>query len=270
MRTRSRQTVKRSPPVTSGINWTPSEASGVRVTVATAEALLTDIAQRLSEGTGFTVATLNLDHVVKLRRDPAFYRAYARHSHVTADGNPVVWLSRLAGHDVDLVPGSDLLAPILEQAAKHGWPVAFFGSTDDTLRVAATRLEAAYPGLRVVRCIAPPMGFDPDSPTADDMADDMAAVAQICLIALGAPKQERFAARAAERHPHMGFLSIGASLDFVAGTQTRAPAWVRAVAAEWLWRMLGNPARLMRRYAACIAILPKLFLEALQARRQNR
>lgn len=260
----------KSSSVTFGINWTPSENSDVRVTVATADALYQDIERRMSTGMGCTVATLNLDHVVKLQNDPAFRAAYARHSHVTADGNPIVWLSRLARHDVDLIPGSDLLEPLIEQAAQHSWPVAFFGSTQGTLDVAADRLVAAYPNLNIVRCIAPPMGFDPESADADEMADDIASVAKICLIALGAPKQERFAARAAERHPHIGFFSIGASLDFVAGAQVRAPAWVRAIAAEWFWRLLNSPVRLVRRYGACIAILPRLFLWGLKARRQQR
>lgn len=252
------------------INWSPSETPPVCVTVATADDLHQDIERRIAAGTGFTVATLNLDHAVKLRSDPAFRAAYTRHTHVTADGNPIVWLSRLAGHDVDLVTGSDLLDPAIAQAACNGWSVAFFGSTQATLDIAAERLVTAHPSLKIVLCIAPPMGFDPESAAADDMADDIASVAQICLLALGAPKQERFAARAAARHPHVGFFSIGASLDFVAGTQTRAPAWVRAIAAEWVWRFVNSPARLARRYGACILILPGLFLKALNIRRQHK
>ena len=74
---------------------------------------------RLGAGRGFSVATLNLDHAVQLRRNPAFRSAYAAHSHVTADGNPVVWLSRLAGQrEVSLVPGSELIAPLARE-----WPV---------------------------------------------------------------------------------------------------------------------------------------------------
>ena len=54
-----------------------------------------------------------------------------------------------------------------------------------------------------------------------------ASGARICLLALGAPKQEILAARGFARHPQLGFLSIGAGLDFIAGHQTRAPVWVR-------------------------------------------
>jgi len=55
-------------------------------------------------------------------------------------------------------------------------------------------------------------------------------------------------------------------VDFVAGTQTRAPRWVRAIAMEWLWRALSSPRRLLPRYAACAAILPGQAMQALRLR----
>ena len=79
----------------------------VRVNVVSQEALLADLAQRFRAHEGFSVATLNLDHAVKLGRDPAFRAAYRAHTHVTADGKPVVWLARLSGQRVGLVAGSD-------------------------------------------------------------------------------------------------------------------------------------------------------------------
>ena len=91
--------------------------------------------------------------------------------------------------------------------------------------------------------------------------------ARLVFLALGAPKQERFAAYAQDKLPATGFISIGAGLDFISGLQTRAPAFVRAIAAEWLWRMLGNPKRLAARYGACLLILPGLVLKALRQKR---
>ncbi len=232
--------------------------------------LLADLDARFAGGRGFTLATLNLDHVVKLRRDPAFRTAYAAQTHVTADGNPIVWLSRLAGQRVELVPGSDLIHPVLDLAAGHRLPIALLGSTETSLAAAARRIEAEHPGLQVVAQIAPPMGFDPDGPAAQDAIDRIAASgARLCLLALGAPKQERFAARAQADLPRTGFLSIGAGIDFVSGEQRRAPRLVRALAAEWLWRLGGDPGRLAARYGACFAILPGLARTAM-ARRLSR
>ncbi|MBB1492647.1 WecB/TagA/CpsF family glycosyltransferase [Paracoccus sp. MC1854] len=252
------------------IDWSAERSGGKRVAVNVTEqrALLEDIGARLETGRGFTVATLNLDHLVKLDRDPAFRDAYLTQSHVTADGNPIVWLSRLAGRQVELVTGSDLVLPAARLAAAHGVPVALFGATPPVLEKAARALEAAVPGLAVAARIAPPMGFDPQGPAADAAIAELATSgAGLCFLALGAPKQEIFAARAAAQLPAMGFLSIGAGLDFLAGTQTRAPRWVRRLAAEWLWRLAKDPRRLARRYADCLAVLPRHAGQALKARR---
>jgi exopolysaccharide biosynthesis WecB/TagA/CpsF family protein len=64
----------------------------------------------------------------------------------------------------------------------------------------------------------------------------------------------------------MGLAGIGAGLDFLAGTQHRAPRLVRRLALEWLWRMLSQPRRLGPRYARCAALLPSLALDALRLR----
>lgn len=252
------------------MTWSPiaeGRRVAVGVSVASQASLLADLARRMASRKGFTVATLNLDHVVKLRSDVQFREAYAAHSHVTADGNPIVWLSRLAGDAVELVPGSDLIDPVVALAASAAVPVALFGSTDAALAAARRELEARHPGLAVVLTLAPQMGFDPTGPAADQA---IAAVrdsgARLCLLALGAPKQEIFAARAAAVLPEVGFLSIGAGLDFLAGKQRRAPKLMRALALEWLWRLAGNPRRLAARYASCAAILPGLTVAALRAR----
>jgi exopolysaccharide biosynthesis WecB/TagA/CpsF family protein len=247
------------------MNWSGSRDVQVTVTVTDRATLLADIARRLAQGQGFSVATLNLDHVVKLGRSAAFRAAYAAQTHVTADGNAVVWLSRLAGQrEVRLVPGSDLIAPVAALAARAGAPVGLFGSTEASLAAAARALTAAMPGLQVVLTLAPPMGFDPVGAAADRAITAIRdSGARIVFLALGAPKQECFAARAQQQLPGIGFLSVGAGLDFLSGAQSRAPAWVRALAAEWLWRLASDPQRLAGRYAACLAALPGLTLRAL-------
>lgn len=240
----------------------------VTVTIAQPAALLAEVRHRFAARQGFALATLNLDHLVKLSRSASFRRAYGAHDLVVADGNPVVWLSRLAGHPVALMPGSDLVLPLAREAAAAGVGLALVGSTDAVLQAAEQRLKAAVPGLIVMMRSAPAMGFDPQGdPAAQILADLSACGAGLCLIALGAPKQEEFAARGRTLAPQVGFASVGAGLDFLAGTQRRAPVWVRRMAMEWLWRALTNPRRLAVRYARCAAILPAQILAALRQRR---
>lgn len=237
------------------------------VNVPNKAALLAEIEARLRGSTGFALATINLDHLVKLRRMPAYRTAYAAHDLICADGNPIVWLSRLAQQPVSLVPGSDMVRPMLETAARAGRGVALVGSTDETLAAAADRLMIDIPGLVVVMRHAPAMGFDPTGDEARRVLAELAARdVGLCLIALGSPKQEEFAALGRIFAPNVGFASIGAGLDFLSGRQTRAPAWMRALALEWLWRAASAPGRMIPRYAACAAILPD---EAMKAWRQR-
>ena len=239
----------------------------IAVTAPKRAALLADLEARLAGGQGFSLATLNLDHLVKIGSNPAFRQAYAEQSHVTADGNPIVWLCGMAGQEVELIPGSELIAPVAEMAARSGFPVALLGATKEALAGAARGLQDRFPEIEIAAQIAPPMGFDPDGPGADEaIAALNASGARICFLALGAPKQECFAARAQSQAPEIGFLSIGAGLDFIAGTQKRAPKIIQTLALEWLWRLLGNPKRLFARYAACFAILPKAIRTARRAR----
>lgn len=239
----------------------------VTVNVATHAALEQAVRARFAAQDGFALATINLDHLVKLEKDTVFAEAYLAQDFVVADGNPIVWLARKAGKPVDLLPGADLVVPLAQWAATEGTPVALIGSTEEALLAAAEVLKSRVPGLEVVACVAPPMGFDPDSEAANAVLKQAAeAGAGMAFLALGAPKQERLAARGRNVVPQMGFASIGAGLDFLAGTQNRAPAWVRQLALEWLWRALSNPARLAGRYARCIGILPRLLKEARQQR----
>jgi N-acetylglucosaminyldiphosphoundecaprenol N-acetyl-beta-D-mannosaminyltransferase len=239
----------------------------VRINAPDARTLLAAVEARLAAGEGFAVATINLDHMVKLRTDPVFCDAYARQTYVVADGNPIVWLCALAGRKVDLTPGSELLDPLCALAARVGAPLALLGANDETLAGAAAKLEADHPGLKVVAKIAPPYGFDPTGTAADDcLAQVAASGAQLCLLALGAPKQEILAARALDRVPGCGFVSVGAGVDFVVGAQVRAPVWVRKLAMEWLWRLTSSPRRLFGRYLGCAAILPGLATRAVASR----
>ena len=229
--------------------------------------LLSEVEARLAAGRGFALATINLDHLVKLGRDPAFVAAYAAQDMVVADGNPIVWLSRLARRPVSLVPGSELVFPLIAAATRAGRPVAIIGTSDSALADARDFVRRHLPDVVFGPMISPPQGFDPEGPLARTMLAQIAAIGPcLCLLALGAPKQERLAALGPQLAPQAGFASVGAGIDFLAGHQRRAPEWVRRLALEWLWRALSQPRRLIPRYAACAAILPGQVVQALRLR----
>lgn len=235
----------------------------IPITHKTRQEMIGTLIDARAHGQGAAIATINLDHLVKLYENNVFRQAYRAHDIVVADGNPIVWLSRLARRPVSLVTGSDSIAPLCQCAAKQGWRVALVGGQEATLEAAKSALCSDHPDLNIALCIAPPMGFDPLGADAKDILEQLRdKEIDLCFIALGAPKQEIFAAYGRGIATQTCFASIGASLDFIAGTQNRAPEWVQTIKCEWLWRMLSDPIRLVPRYTKCALILPWLAYKA--------
>jgi N-acetylglucosaminyldiphosphoundecaprenol N-acetyl-beta-D-mannosaminyltransferase len=237
---------------------------GVAINVLSMRDAVSSIVTAAQRGETFSVCTLNLDHVAQLQRRPDFRAAYRRARFVTADGFPIVILSRLAGSQTQRTTGADLVEPLCEQAGQKGIPVFLLGSNEPTLRKSAERLSEKYKGLNVAGLLAPGPNFDPYSDEADRAIESIrASGAKLCFVALGAPRQEIFASRCLDELSGTGFLCIGAALDFIAGTQTRAPSFTQKLGMEWAWRMLRNPRRLAPRYARCLAIVPRLVVRSI-------
>jgi exopolysaccharide biosynthesis WecB/TagA/CpsF family protein len=245
----------------------PFLVEGVSVQTFTLEEASTRICDDVSSGKAFSVFTLNLDHVVKLRSDPAFRAAYDRARVVLADGFPIVLSGRLQGRKVERTTGADLIEPLCREASRRELPVLLFGSTFETLSGAARHLKARYPDLVIAGVYAPEHGLDVLSDQANEGIDFIrSSGARVCFVALGAPKQEIFADRCAAEIEGVSFICIGAGLDFLAGHQRRAPKFFQATGLEWLWRMLNNPRRLARRYLDCLYVFPGVLLEGLSRR----
>lgn len=232
---------------------------GITVNTPTMEAAVSSIVSAAQQGQSFSVYTLNLDHVVHLHsRNDDFRSAYHRARFVTADGFPIVVLGRLARAPIQRTTGADLVEPVCEQASRRGLPVFLLGSSPATLAESKRRLTEQFHGLEIAGTHSPGQRFDPHSSEADDVIERIrASGARLCFVALGSPKQEIFAARCLGRVSG-GLLCIGAALDFIAGTQVRAPLLAQRSGLEWLWRMSRNPRRFAPRYARCVAAMPWL------------
>ncbi|MEM7749504.1 MAG: WecB/TagA/CpsF family glycosyltransferase [Pseudomonadota bacterium] len=245
---------------TSTSSYVHAKVDGWTVNIANQSHAIQAIIDAACRGESFEVFTLNLDHLVKLRSDAEFREAYSRARFVTADGRPVAAIAARADDRIELCAGSDMFVPLVKAATDAELPVYLFGTGDDVLEAAEKKLaELTNSRIKVVGRAAPPMGFDPQGKAADEALDKIqASGARLCFVALGAPKQELFAARATERGVNAGFICVGASIDFIVGEQVRAPAIFRQAGCEWIWRLGSNPTRLAARYARCVIMRAEL------------
>ncbi len=198
-------------------------------------------------GAAFTyVVTPNADHLVRLRRTPALLPLYRGAELCLLDSRVVRATAGALGLPAPrVVTGSDLTAELLRQHLAPGERITIVG-----LR------EAHLPALMAACDLAPPAHYDPPMGFDRDPAGLRRAVdfvlehpARLVFLAVGSPRQERLAAAIAATGQATGTgLCIGASLDFLAGVERRAPAWAQRAGLEWLHRLAGNPRRLGRRY----------------------
>jgi N-acetylglucosaminyldiphosphoundecaprenol N-acetyl-beta-D-mannosaminyltransferase len=197
------------------------------------------------------VVTPNVDHIVQLQHDQDLRQAYANASLVIADGWPLVAAARLLGRPVpERVAGSDLV-PRLFAAASPERPLRAYllGAAPGVAERAAARIEQTWPNVSVVGTNSPPQGFDADSAQCDAVLQLIAAAQpQLLVVGLGAPKQEIWLNRYHPRLAAKVAIAAGATIDFLAGEQTRAPRWVQRLYLEWLYRIGTDPKRLTIRY----------------------
>ena len=107
----------------------------------------------------------------------------------------------------------------------------------------------SYPGLEVVGTHSPPFRQLTPEEDAAEVALINAARPDYVWIGLGAPKQDLWAARQRAVLDAPVLLAVGAAFDFHSGGLRRAPAWMQRTGLEWLFRLLAEPRRLIRRYA---------------------
>lgn len=210
------------------------------------------------------VVTPNVDHVVMFQEHAGLRSAYAEAGLVVADGFPVVLASRWLGRPLpERVAGSDLVPALLREGTQRGdLSVYLLGAAAGVAERAALNIERQYAGVRVVGTYSPPLGFEKDPCENRRILDRIAAARpDVLVVGLGAPKQELWV------HAHRSdirasvALCAGATIDFLAGEKSRAPAWMQSVGLEWLHRLSTEPRRLFRRYARDARIFPKLVLQ---------
>ena len=194
--------------------------------------------------------TLNLDHVVNLRINPAFRAAYAFAWRITIDGAPLYSYARAVGLRVrERVTGADLFASLLDRwnAANHR--LFFVVSSDAAAESMARRLRQQGFAADQIDFVIPPFGFEQDAKFSRDLAARIRKFRQTHLImGVGAPKSEIWVHANSDALGDMKVLCVGAAVEFAVGLKRRAPKWMRSAGLEWLFRVATEPRRLFRRY----------------------
>jgi N-acetylglucosaminyldiphosphoundecaprenol N-acetyl-beta-D-mannosaminyltransferase len=208
-------------------------------------------------------STPNLNFLITSLQDPAFRDSVMRSDLSLADGMPVVWLARLLGIPVTTrVAGSTVFEQLRAQRAMP-LKVFFFGGPDGVAQQAADVLNASQGGMRCVGAYSPGFGTLADMSTPAIIERINASDADLLVVALGAKRGQTWIEHnlATLRTPLISHL--GAVVNFVAGTLSRAPSGVGGLGLEWLWRVKEEPALWRRYWHDGVALLRLLSTRAL-------
>ena len=190
---------------------------------------------------------INAAKLVAMRDDPELCGIIDGCGLVTADGQSVVWASRLLGDPLpERVAGIDLMEALLGLAEQRGYRVYFLGARSDVLARALERLQARFPRLEIAGARD---GYFDDEEADEVCAAIRASRADILFVAMSSPRKEYFLG---EFGPALGaafVMGVGGSIDVIAGITRRAPVALRRLGLEWLFRLIQEPRRMFRRYA---------------------
>lgn len=186
-------------------------------------------------------------HCVNVARTDARYRGHLRQSDLLLpDGSGMRLASRLAGVSLgDNLNGTDLFPMLCERAARQGLSIYLLGGRPGTARRAAEEMQRRFPGLIVA---GTQHGYFAADATPRIIERVNAARPALLFVGFGVPLQEAWIAehRAVLNAPVA--LGVGGLFDYYAGNVSRAPALLRRLGGEWLWRLAQEPRRLARRY----------------------
>lgn len=187
---------------------------------------------------------LNLDCLRLAHIDPEYHALLRRMDLVLPDGIGVRLATRLTGQRKRAHWNvTDFYLRFMAAAAAQGARFYLLGSPDGVAEAAADKLRERIPGIQIVGTHT---GYVRDAAAA--VAAVNASGADIFIIGMGAPLQERWLMQHRAMLKPALCLGVGALFDWVSGRHRRAPVWVQRIHLEWAWRILLEPRRMFKRY----------------------
>lgn len=214
----------------------------------TYEELLREMEEWRKDGAVHTVCFCDGNGLPRAwRGDEELRSAYRNADAVCADGIATEKLAKLCGGKAGRIIGPKLFPAALEYGVARGWRHFFYGADEATLRTLKEKMEARFPGVKIVGTYAPEFSPDPPPPPSTSTSYDF------LWVALGCPKQEKWCARHKDEVGAAVLLGVGAAFDFLAGKVPDTPEWVHRIGMCWLWRLLTGGRRVFVRNVKCVS-----------------
>lgn len=190
---------------------------------------------------------VNAGKIVAMHENPELRESVINADLINADGQAVVWASRILGKPLkERVAGIDLMENLVALAHRKRYKVFFFGAKEEIVKKVVEQYSQKFNSSIIAGYRNGYFRKEEEDVIARQIAD---SGAQILFVAITSPKKENFLYQNRSVLQPVNFImGVGGSFDVVAGFVKRAPHWMQKTGLEWLYRVYQEPGRMFKRY----------------------
>ncbi|GAA0077122.1 WecB/TagA/CpsF family glycosyltransferase [Clostridium sp. CTA-5] len=221
---------------------------GVNIAVTNLNETVNYIEENLETLKGNYICVSNVHTTVTAYEDKEYRKIQNGGALALPDGKPLSVLSKKLGFkNAQRVTGPDLMGELFKESEEKGYNHYFYGSTEETLELLKVKLKEKYPKLNIVGMYSPPFKSEVSLEDEKILNEINSEKVDFLWIGLGAPKQEKWMSIHKGKVNAIMF-GVGAGFDYYAEKIKRAPIWMQKCSLEWLYRLMQDPKRLLKRY----------------------
>lgn len=203
-----------------------------------------------------TIYTPNSEMVINAVKDKELMAILKSGDLVVPDGIGLVYASRIYGNPLsERVAGFDLMTGMLKILDREERSVYLLGGKPGIAQRAADNIAKRFPSIKIK---GTRNGYFKEQDVPGMVEQINASGAEVLLVALGSPKQEKWISSNLGRLKVSIAMGVGGSFDVLAGEVSRAPLIFRKAGLEWFYRLITQPWRAARMLSLPVFVIKVL------------
>lgn len=217
---------------------------GINFDTFTMNEALNSIQDSIKQKKNMNVVVVNAATVVMCIRDSKYCNLVNSASMVLVDGMPVLWSLRALGFTLsERVCGPDLFQNVLRMSDKNNFGIYFLGARKSVLMLMVKKIKKKYPNISITGLSD---GYFKVSEEEGVLSSIIKSNPKILFIGMPSPEKEKIMNKLISNN--ICSIGVGGVFDIEAGIFKRAPSWIQNIGLEWLFRLVQEPRRLLKRY----------------------
>lgn len=191
------------------------------------------------------IVHINLRNYYFMNKDNTLYDNIKNNSIAVFEGIGLKVCAALKGFGfISDLNGTDLFPLFMKLTERTGHKFFLLGGSEKSLAGTIEHIHQNYPQVNVT---GSHNGYFDEKEEAEIVKLINKSCADVLLISMGFPLQEKFVFKYRDKLNVSLIWNLGGLFDFLSGLKPRAPAIIRRMRFEWLYRFVKEPFRMFHR-----------------------